>query len=447
MWLSSKPGTHANPTRHVVGWLALAICLAYANGITAPFQFDDYNVIVHYAGVHSWQAWSDGIGHGIRTLLKASYTFDWMLGYGAVGFHITNLLIHLLNGWLAYRLSYHYCKCHPALPTGLPLAVALLFVLHPVHSEAVTYISGRSSSMMTLFYLGGLLCYTHGRQLQSGLYLYFITPLCFIAALLCKESAVTFPFALLLWEWFALEKREGILKAQSMSWAMLLLASILFLFLASYQSMMENSAYLNTLGGNLATQTTGLLWLLRQWLLPLWLNIDPDLPFYRGVCDAPLAILATSGLALVAWLQRHDRPWLTFAIAWAMLQLLSLYLFMPRVDIANERQLYIAGWPLVLAFIIELTRWFQLQQVHVIVAALLMCAALLTQQRNYDYRSETALWEATVRHSPNKSRVHNNLGYAYLVEGRSDDARREFEIALQLNPENRDASDNLLRIK
>jgi len=444
MWPSPK--LSVNSELRALGWLLLAVCLAYANVLGTPFQFDDYKVIVHFPGVHSWEAWREDLMHGIRPLLKASYTLDWTSGGGATGFHFTNLVIHLLNGWLVYRLTQHYCARHAELPASLPLFVALLFVLHPAHSEAVSYISGRSSSLMTLFYLLGLLAYTHGRQQASALYLHLLTPLCFIAALLCKETAVTFPFALLLWDRFALDARPGRFKAQGTNWALLLAAALLFLFSATFQSHMLRSAQFNTLDGNLATQANGMLWLLRQWLLPLWLNIDPDLPLYRGLSAAPPSVLAALMLGGVAWWWHKRRPWWSFALAWALLQLLPVYILLPRLDVANERQLYLVGWPLALALCIELSIHLNARRARIAMMTLLLAAGLLTVQRNLDYRSELALWQATAQHSANKARVHNNLGYAYLLAQRYDEARHEFITALQLDPQLYQAHFNLLRL-
>ena len=477
MWPSPKPS--ANSELRAFGWLLLAVCLAYGNVVFTPFQFDDYKVIVLFPGVHTWDAWQQGLTHGIRPLLKASYTLDWTLGWGAAGFHLSNLLIHLLTGWLVYRLTQHYCARHAGSPAALPLFVALLFVLHPAHSEAVSYISGRSSSLMTLCYLLGLLAYTHGRQEASALHLHLLTPLCFIAALLCKETAVTFPVALLLWECFAFGKRaeasnrsdppvipaqagiqqnkdascsdpldgRSCFKAQWTSWVVLLAAALLFLFSETFQSHMLRSAQFNTLGGNLATQANGMLWLLQQWLLPLWLNIDPDLPLYRSTSAAPLPVLAILMLSSLAWWLRQQRPWWSFALAWALLQLLPLYVLLPRLDIANERQLYLVGWPLALVLGIELFRQLKADHARRALLALLVTAGLLTAQRNLDYRSEITLWQATAQRSPDKARVHNNLGYAWLLAGNDEAARHEFERALQLDRQHVEAAGNLRRME
>lgn len=426
----------------------LVAMACYFSAFFGVFQYDDYQVIVDYAGVHSWQAWLNGIGHGIRPLLKFSYMLDWALDPGTFSFHLTNLLIHLACTWLVYRLAAAFVQRHPRLKSvpDVPLFTALLFAVHPVHTEAVTYISGRSVSLMTLFYLGALLGYINGREHHKPWQLYLLTPLLFALALGVKETAVTFPFALLLWDACS-GGLKGAIRRQWPTWAVLLAVALLFLFNDSYQTQMRYSANFNDLMGNVATQLNGFAWLARQWLLPLWPNIDPDLPVLHDLSAAvlPLAFLPVLCLCAVwAW---RTRPWLTFALGWAILQLLPLYLLLPRLDIANERQLYIVSGPLLLALCIELALPLRTAHFRHLAATLMLVLAALTIMRNLDYASEVALWQATAKLSPDKARVHNNLGYAYLLDDRDADARREFERALQLDPEFGKARNNLERME
>jgi tetratricopeptide (TPR) repeat protein len=287
---------------------------------------------------------------------------------------------------------------------------------------------------MTLFYLAGLLSYVSGRTQPSRFKVYGLTPLFFILALSVKETAVTFPFALLLWEYTCGGRWQRALKPQWPSWLVLAIGSLIFLFSASYVAHMERSAQLNSLQGNAATQLFAFVYLLRQWAAPLWLNIDPELILQRdfSASTLPLLFLAVLAVTILASLRR--RPWLSFALAWALLQLLPLHLFLPRLDIANERQMYLAGWPLLLALAIELTLWLNSKALRLTATALLLALASLTVLHNRDYRDEISLWQSTVAQSPHKARVHNNLGYAYLLAHRYGEARQQFNAALQLDP-------------
>jgi tetratricopeptide (TPR) repeat protein len=129
-----------------------------------------------------------------------------------------------------------------------------------------------------------------------------------------------------------------------------------------------------------------------------------------------------------------------------MLQLIPLYLLLPRIDIANERQMYLAGWPLLLALTTELTLWLNPKTFRLVATALLFSFFCLTLLRNQAYNNEISLWQDTVLKSPSKARVHNNLGYAYLLAQQYDGARIEFTKALELDPQLYQARYNLLRL-
>ncbi len=445
----SHSNTPASPINWApFGWLALAVVICYANASGGSFQFDDYNVIVNNPQVHSWANWLEGLPLGIRPLLKFSYTLNWTMGTGAIGFHLTNLLIHLVNTFLVYRLAQIFVQqqWQQADLRQAPLLAALLFAVHPLHTEAVSYICGRSTSLMALFYLAGLLCYVTGRAQHSRIYLYAATPLLFILALGVKETAVTFPLALLLWESGCGGKWQANFRLQWPSWAVLVFAALFFLFSNSYLSEMQRSAQLNSLQGNTATQLAAFDYLMRQWALPLWLNIDPDLMLQKNFSGALWPLLTIAGTLILILSYWRKRPWISFALAWAILHLIPLYLFLPRLDIANDRQMYLAGWPLLLALSIELTLWLNGKTLRLAAAVLLLTLGALTVLRNLDYRSEITLWQATVEQSPHKARVHNNLGYAYLTVQRYEEARREFITALQLDPRLDKARHNLHRV-
>lgn len=438
-------------SRNPLPAVALLFCAAvitYANTLRGVFQFDDFNVIVNNPRVHSWPAWWLDLQHGIRPLLKFTYTLDWTSGLGVAGFHLTNVLIHLCNTLLVWRLSRHFAASHSALQAQpvVPLLAALLFAVHPVHSEAVAYICGRSSALMTLFCLAGMLFYAAGKARHKPWYLHVYTPLCMLLALAVKETAVTFPAALLLWEIYSGGSLKAAIRNQWTSWALLLAAAVFFLLHGGYLALAENSAALNSLYGNVATQTLAFTYLLRQWLFPLWLNIDPDLHVLHGFNGLLVHLGVLVGVLLTMLMTFRSRPWLSFALAWTMLQLLPLYVLLPRMDVANERQLYLASWPLALALVAELSLWRRPAAFKAVMAMLLLGLASMTVLRNQDYRNEISLWEATVKLSPDKARVQNNLGYAYLLAGKNDAARESFNTALQLDPTYYKARHNLLRL-
>lgn len=416
--------------------LAGAVLLAYANALGGSFQFDDYNVIADNPAVQSWHAWLASMP-GIRPLLKLSYLLNWRSGWGAPGFHLINLLCHLGSTLLVYALGRRLLGGPHA--GAIALTVALLFALHPAQTEAVTYICGRSSALMGLFYLGAALAYFDTRPLSRLL----LSPLLFVLALLSKETAWTLPLALLLLERMRGSDWHSAAQKSWPLWLTLALGAGALAGIAGYRRLLANSLSIRSTLDNLLLQIDGIYYLITRPLLTLHTNIDPDLPFATdGIAllwrMAALAILLAAGV-----LQLRQRPWLGGSLLWFFLHLLPTNSLLPRQDVANDRQLYLAllGPALIVAVVVW--RALAARPARALTAALALTLGIATTLRNRDYASEVTLWQATAATSPAKARVWNNLGYAQQLAGDRDGARRSYEKALALEPEHIRARFNL----
>jgi len=163
--------------------LVAAVAAAYATSLPASFQFDDWNVIVDEPRVRSLRAFWESMP-GIRPVLKLTYALGHEAGLGVAGFRAVNVAIHAANACLVLVLATWLARRHGAgrAATGLGLLAASVFALHPVQTEAVTYVSGRSSSLCALFALGSLLAWIRGRAAWSAVLL--------VLALGTKETAL-----------------------------------------------------------------------------------------------------------------------------------------------------------------------------------------------------------------------------------------------------------------
>lgn len=436
-----------------------AAIAAYFNSFFGIFQFDDYNVIVDNPVVHDWQAFVADLPHGIRPLLKFSYTLNWISGLGLSSFHLFNLCMHLTNALLVYWLSYRFLSTHEqpddTVRKNAALLAALLFALHPVQTEAVTYISGRSASMMAMLYLACLAAYVHGRESGKRLWIYGVSPSLFLLAAATKETAVTLPAALLLWEVAINRKRLAlaeIVRWQGVHWILLLFLGMALFLHPGHGYLMLVSFETRGVASNLLSQANGVLYLLSRLLFIHQLNFDPALPVISG-WSLPLAINASFLVLLFAtgiW-QLRQRPWLGFGILWFFLHMLPTSSIVPRLDIANERHLYLANWGIFLALGTVMAGWvrqpaWQGSAARYCSIALLATCMVFTHQRNEVYRSEVAMWEDVVGKSPHNARAYNNLGYAYGLAGRHEEARRAYLAALHLRPDYTKASNNLFAL-
>jgi tetratricopeptide (TPR) repeat protein len=404
--------------------VALIAAAAYLPSLGGVFHFDDYNVIVHYDTVHSWQALFERAGLGVRPLLKASYTLNWTLGFG---FSLLNVALHATNAALLFLIGEALFRDRRAA-----LVAALLFALHPAATEAVTYISGRSSSMMAVFYLGAILAYLHGAR-------WWISSLLFVCAVATRETAVTLPAALLLCEVCRRTPWREIARRQWAHWSLLAAGAVFLLFNQRYFDLVAYGYGERSLAENLITQAGGVSYLVLRLISLQGYNIDPALPtltewspavFFQALLLCLLVVLGIANL--------RARPWIAFGILWFFLQLAPTNSIVPRLDVANDRQLYLASWGLFLAAGIQLrnlgrTFW----------GFVLLLFATTSVARQVDYWSEISLWESSVALAPWNARGHNNLGYAYQLAGRTEDARREYRAALTFEPRHAKARLNL----
>ncbi|HEX6691170.1 MAG TPA: hypothetical protein VF110_08505 [Burkholderiales bacterium] len=404
---------------------AIVAALAYLPSLGGVFHFDDYNVIVHYPTVHSWQTLFERWGGGVRPLLKASYTFNWIFG----GFSIFNVAIHALNAALLYLVGEALFRDRRAA-----FVAAILFALHPAATEAVTYISGRSSSLMAVFYLGAMLAYL--RRMHWS-----VSTVLFLLAVATRETAVTLPAALLLCELCRYDpiSWKEIVRRQWPHWALLCAGAVFLLFNQRYFDLIAYGYGERSLADNLITQVGGISFLALRLISLQDYNIDPALPTLTEWTDA---LRFQASLLLVLFLlgvtNIRQRPWIAFGILWFFLQLSPTNSIVPRLDVANDRQLYLACWGLFLGIAV------QLHVPRIVTAILVGLFAIASIARQLDYRSEIVLWESSVALAPWNARGHNNLGYAYQVAGRIEDARREYHAALLFDPRHAKARLNLM---
>lgn len=431
--------------------VAAAAVLAYLNSFQGAFQLDDYKVVLSDPAVRSWAGWWSDLGRGIRPLLKLSYALNWETGLGLFGFHLANLLIHLGNSILVLLLARKLTGSSSQMGC-VALFTALLFALHPIQTEAVTYVAGRSASLMAFFYLASLAAYIRGRLEGGPLLTYALSPALFLLALAVKETAATLPAALLLWEITRQDRpfslREA-LASQAAHLGVLAAALAAFFAIPGHRVLIDYSFALRGLYENLLSQIHGQVTLLTHYVLPGRLNFDPDLPtLTRWSWGLALeAGILGSALAAGLWsLQR--RPLVAFAILWVFLHSMAVYAAVPRTDILNERHLYLGGFGLFLLAGAG-AEWFANQwpalrlPVAAAACALLIVLGLFTAERNAVYRSEIRLWEDTAAKSPGKARVFNNLGYAYFLAGRNEEARKAWIETLRIDPAHELARNNL----
>jgi protein O-mannosyl-transferase len=445
------PDTEAGGHRGLAAAAIVAATLAvYASSLGASFQFDDFNVVVSDPRVQSLRAWW-GAMPGIRPLLKASYALNHSSGLGAAGFRGVNVLVHaacaLLVGALLARLARRHGLAEGRARVA-SLVGALLFALHPVQTEAVTYVCGRSTSLAALFSLGSVLAWIEGRERGRLVLSHGVSPLLFALALGVKETAAVVPLAIVLW--LLTDTRRPFrfrdaFAATAVHGAVLLVAAAAALASPAYRHLAATSLAVRGIGENLLTQAGGVTYLAGQLVRLDRLNADPLLPVVSAWSPAAaLEAAVLVALVALAFLASRRRPALAFGVLWFFLWLAPTNSVLPRLDVANDRQLYVAsiGPAWLLAWGLSRVAWRR-RTVLVILTGVVLVLGAATIRRNAVYANEIVFWEDVARKTPANGRALNNLGYAYALAGRRADAESALRRALSLDPSDVRAAVNL----
>ena len=190
--------------------LLVILSLLYSTTFHAPFNFDD-EVVIKFEAVqkraHDWYA--ELYPPKYRHLFYSSLIFNYSKGQlNPFGYHLVNTSLHFFTSIVIFFIAFITIKKGLSLNKKEALSIAgittLLFSINPVHSETVNYISARAVGMSSFFYLSALLSFILGsfreRKPLPRFLLYFSTLICFLASILSKETALTFPIVLLLYD-------------------------------------------------------------------------------------------------------------------------------------------------------------------------------------------------------------------------------------------------------
>jgi tetratricopeptide (TPR) repeat protein len=275
----------------------------------------------------------------------------------------------------------------------------------------------------------------------------------FVLAIGSKETAVTLPMILLLWD-VVIRKLSGsslrtvILTRHLPCWIVLLLAAGWAWSHPRYHALAHFSLEIRPLWDHLLSELHAMAYAVTLLFTPWNQNFDHDLPLFHSFSEWPLpldlVLLAGTSIAALATWRRF--PLIAFGIVWFFIQLLPTSLI-PRNDLLSERNLYLPAIGLLLAMVAlgsHLMQWL-LTVVRrpalvrfgssVLATGLIAILCCFTYQRNLLYQDRLLLWSDAVAKSPNKARPHNNLGYAYALRDDWDRAIEEFRTAARLDPD------------
>jgi Flp pilus assembly protein TadD len=447
-----------------LGAVALA-ALAYGGVLGAPFYLDDHASIVD----NPWIRWDrlrlDWLGRTLfdgptaRPVAYLSFALNhWATGREPAGFRVVNVALLVANGLLVMALVRRLAeRLHPTASAGQRQAMAalagLLFVAHPLQTQAVTYLVQRMTGLSVCFYLLALLAWLRARdagetarRLRNGA----ACAAAWLLALGSKEIAIALPAAIWLVEWFAYRNLDPGFARRSALWLGL---PALGLGFGAYAWLLADSGW-GYAGKPFGPWERWLTELRVTWIYlglalfpaPSRLNLLYDVPLSRSLLAPPttaLAALGLLGLAALGIALARRVPMLSFGLAWTALHLLLESAILPLALLFEHRMLLpsvglaaAAGCGLVQALRGRLAPALALG------LALALALALASRARNAVWADELRLWSDVAAKSPGLVAAQNNLAMALLRAGRPEDALSALERALAIDPGDAEALNN-----
>lgn len=446
--------------------IALAVVAAYANTFSAPFILDDLVTIAFNPSIrHLWplgpvlnppaEIYTAG-----RPLYNLSYALNYAVGGTNVGgYHAVNLAIHLATALALFGVVRRTLTL-PVLAekfggaaTALAFFVALGWALHPVQTEAVTYLAQRSELLMGMFYFATLYCFVRGVTAERAEIWWSLAVFACLCGMASKEVMVTAPAVVLLFDrvfvagsWREAWRQRGRVHAALMgTWLM-----VAFLMIATDIAKRDVGT-----DGHLAWSTYVMTECqvvvdylkLAVWPHPLTFYFGPELFRNAGdvartlACAGLLSVLVGGSFALGLRAKASVAGFLGMFF-FIVLAPTSSVVPLAQQPMAESR-LHVPLAAVMAAGVVGAYAIFGRKIFPGFVAAALGLAAL-THARNHDYRSEVAIWNDTAAKNPSNAKAQSILASTLAaIPGRQDEAIAHLETSLRFNPESAEAHHSL----
>jgi len=452
----------------------------YGNTFNNEFFWDDDDSIVNNAYIKDWQylpkyftenliAGAGQTTNYYRPVLLISFALDYNLwGLNPTGFHLTNALLHIIAAWLIFFILRLLLRKQGGeyFSLFIPFLVSLFFLIHPLQTEAVTYVAGRADSLSSVFSLLAILCYIYYRFSKSGssnriskiLKFYGAAVLFFVLGLLTKEQVILLPALILLVELVFFTKKfnkKNVFNVLKIVFPFFLISIIYFtvrLTLLDFNNMLSGfeygEVYDYSVWHRLLTFGYVMLLYFKLLFIPTGLHMAREVSMVTSFFSWPvLLFLAILAIIIVVSVKTWKKNRLVaFGFAWFFIILL------PRTNIFQinrpmyEHWLYLpmmGFWLAVFCLAVIIFKKIRvrnkklaLMSIYLGLGALVIYMAgfsTLTILRNNDWQDAITFYEKNLYYTPNSFIQHNNLGMAYADANRIDEAIKEYKKALEIS--------------
>lgn len=424
----------------------LAVFLAfeiYQPAIRGPFLYDD-RYLPFFAPEFASAPLKNWIA-GVRPALMLTYWANFQLvQLEPYWYHVVNVFFHAANAilvWLIVLKILDWAGVDRTPRAILATFSGLLFLLHPLQTESVTYVASRSENQSVFFFFAAFAVFLYRRSIAVSWRIAIAVLILFAAACLTKEHAAVLPALLIFTDYFW---NPGFSFAGlRRNWR--LYAPILVLGLIGAAAIWRVLATSTSAGFGMKdlrwyeyffTQCRAIWVYLRMIVLPYGQNIDHDFPISRSVFDhgALFGLIALIAVTSAAWIWRRRFPLAVYGWFVFLLLLAPTSSIVPIQDVLVERRVYLPFIGITLICCEFLLRApLRRPAMAGALAAVLSVLGIVTYQRNEVWADAISLWKDTAEKSPNKSRPHFQLAFAYYSEGRCLDAVKEYQRTSELD--------------
>lgn len=435
--------------------IAVATSACYFNSLQGVFVFDDTQYVSGNPAIRTlWPPYDWLSFCPTRPVVYFTFAVNYALhGYDVVGYHLVNVAIHLTTALFLFgivRRTLVSPRCGGATPDRaetIAVIVALIWAVHPLGTQSVTYVYQRLESLAAMFAIGSLYGFIRAYSTDSASsrrnWAVASCAACYLA-MFSKESVAMLPLIVLCYDYLyvadaksRIGSRRRYHAAMFCSWGVL--GGLMWATGDAYsQSGIGGVATLTPLSYALS-QSGVILEYLRLSFIPTGLCLDrlwPTAERWHEYVPQTLVILGLFAFAVRGVVNK--RAWSFPAIAFFLL-LAPTSSLLPIVDLMFEHRMYL---PLACVIVIAVgsldavLRRFQWSQIAVPLAAVvIMSFSLLTMERNRDYHSPIDFWTATAEQAPHNPRAEYLLARSYFESGRLDEGRTHLAKALSINPD------------
>ena len=424
----------------LIAGAAIIVAVCFTNSLPNDFILDDHQVVALNPAIRAisplqflrtpyWGVTSDS---GIyRPLSIFSFSLEYPLWrQWAGGYRLTNLLLHTINGILVFFVARSLLQS--AAAAGI---VGAIYLAHPVHTEPVVGLAGRSELLAALFFFSAWILFRKGRTVWCAVV--------FLLALFSKENAIALPGVLLLDALIAGRSRQKI-RETVLALAPVCSAAILYLgvrlWVLGRLGVPQPAQYLEgTLTFAQRVLTSGRVFLKYFQLLLAPVNVTGDYDFNSIPVATPQDGVAWLGLALIV---------LTIVVAMGLIRTQPIFAFailffyvtmfptsnwiMPTAIIMSERGLYLPSLAVCLVVGLFWARVANAPVRRLLAGGVIATAAMLCIAHNYLWRDDLTYYGNMVRVLPNNVRGRQGYGVALTEAGHLEVAKEQFEAGLAI---------------